>query len=89
MTGGTYDSVIVFPEGFTVRDLSAIYDILDDLCGNFDREYDYWDVDGIEVCDLSAEEARAVIAAVESREWDVAPDVSHLREIVEEEEASG
>ena len=89
MTGGTYDSVIVFPEGFTVRDLSAIYDILDDLCGNFDREYDYWDIDGIDVRDVSAEEARAVIAAVESREWDVAPDVSHLREIVEEEEASG
>lgn len=88
MTGGTYDSVIVFPRGFTVRDLSAVYNILNDLCENFDREYAYWNADGIEVYDVSVEEVKAVIAAVESREWDVTPDVSHLREIIEEEEAS-
>ena len=82
---GTFDVRIGFPKGFTVRDLDTLYDVLKETIACFDPNWFSWNGDGMDWCDISIEEIRAFVSAVESREWDVAPDVSQFREILEEE----
>ena len=42
--------------------------------------------DGMDLCDVTSDEVRGILAAVETEDWDVAPDVGTLREALEGEE---
>ena len=89
MTGGTWDVRIGFPRGFTVRDLHTFYEVLKESVACFDSDWFSWDVDGLDWVDISDDEIRTILAAVESKEWDVAPDVSQLRSLIYGEEGEG
>ena len=82
----TYDTWVGFPQGFTVRDLSTLYDVLEKAMGDFDPEVYPWEADGMDLPDVTLGEIRAMVAAAETAEWDVVPDVTALREILEAEE---
>lgn len=65
MTGDwTYDTWVGFPQGFTVRDLSTLYDILEKALGDFDPEMYPWEPDQMDLPDVTLGEIRAVVAAV-------------------------
>lgn len=82
----TYDTWVGFPQGFTVRDLGTLYDVLGKALGDLDPEMYPWEADGMDLPDVTLGEIRAMVAAVETAEWDVEPDVTALREILEAEE---
>lgn len=87
---GTWDLRVRFPDGFTVRDLSRLHGILRERLDGIDDEYlMYWDEDGMDLYDVTSDEVRGILAAVESKEWDVAPNVSQLRSLICGEEGEG
>ena len=85
---GTWDGLrIGFPDGFTVRDLSRLHAVLRERLDGIDEEcLMQWDEDGMDLCDVTSDEVRGILAAVETEEWDAAPDVGTLREALEGEE---
>lgn len=65
-----------FPPGFTVRDLSHIYDMMYDLCPGFDGEFVTWDKDGMGAGDDLLVDLDGLTEAVRAHGWDVVPIVT-------------
>lgn len=80
---GTYDAWVGFPQGFTVHDLDTLYDILRDALNGFDPEFYPWEAGGMDLPDVTLDEIGAVVAAAEAVEWDVEPDMTVLKGILE------